>query len=330
MVKSPRMTGIRLSKPASYLAGEQGAAFAIALLIVSILFSLAAGVSALAFGESRATPFWRDHGEAYYLAESGLEHAEWKITYDKENIGTTWNEGEYQVTSPSFTSSDASEVAGVLSTGSYYEVWARRDAADEKRWLVTVRADVNGQSHLIHKALRESAPFDGDGTGGFEWKCDKWDDNILVEATDVPLTKEVYWVHSVTTQGKASLVIDPALVASGIDTVYVFVRDSISCTGGGLVNPDGATGSPKLVFIMLPETLGDTVYIAGGTEVYAFIVAGDATVTVEGNSTTIYGAIAGNDVTVGGKASYSEDATAESITWPDCIYPEYFDEWTSG
>jgi len=277
------------------LAEERGVVFVGALLAVGVILALVTTVSNLSAGEARSTPYWRDRGEALYVAESGFNHCMWKLTYDRAQLLD--NQAEYGVDPPTFTSDTESESAGVLPGNSLYEVWAENDTTDPLYWYVTIRAQVGDQSHLLRCRVKQvDNPFyDKDGSGDEEYPDPETEavinypnipngGTLKVNASDKKhLAPGEYLFDKIDIEGGGQLILD--------GDVTLWVKKSVKCTGSSWVNyvedsmdpdPDQAVKSNfKLVIYMPPVivtegVVSQTVNITGDAHFNGFIYAPDA------------------------------------------------------
>lgn len=296
------------------LGNENGVIFVIAMLAVAVLFLVVTSVASLASGELRATPYWRDRSGALYVAESGFNHAKWKIDNGRPLTYRT-----YPNDPPSFTSD---EIPGLVASGDYYEVWVLKDGLN---FYITVRAKTGSQWDVLQGTVQQPPPFnsgqtpDGDeGAGGGDS-----DPTITVppdidNLTDIKLTSDqtsltlnlpYYVVNTVSLEGNGTLYIDPAVP---VDVLYVYVLGSkLSITGTCVVNPDNIK---KLVFIMVPNDTDQSITISGDATVNAFIWSEGATTKITGNA-TVYGAVVGDFKA--GSGSCVWDPAGATLPWPD-------------
>ncbi len=291
-----------------------------------MLFVLVTGVSSLASGEARATPFWRDANEAFYVAESGLNHCLWKLKYEGTEIEDS--EGEYGVDPPTFTSQSEDESQGVLPDGSSYSVWVKTDETDGTLKHVTILAVVNERSHLLRATVKqEEQPFfddDGDGTAeedeGEETQINFPPlENLGVLHVTAGQTKRIgpgsYLYDEVRVDGRGTLLLEG-------DTI-LYVRKKVACAGNSTTNPKEAGYNLVIYIPPLTEEDGVTsqsVYISGNAEFNGFIYAPDATVRITGNS-EVYGMVVGETVHVSGATNY--DPEGENIGWPASAEIDY-------
>jgi len=299
------------------LGNQRGVIFIAVVLAVAVLLVLVVSVSALASGESRATPFWRDRGESLYVAESGLNHCLWKLKFERIQIV----ERVYPNDPPSFTSSSEDEtkitvdgqVQDAISGASSYEVWVKTDAVDTAKCAVTVVGQVNGQNYVLKATLhQENTPFEdpeGDGLGSSdpetEFTLPPDTDglaNITVRTKDVTLAGGTYVVDYVDCSAHGSLIFTGDAV--------VWVRNYIMCTGTGIINPDGAKTVPAAerhtVVFYMPPVANAVVTIIGTTTFNAFVYAPSAKIKVSGTS-NVYGCLVGESLKVLGATSYNEE-----------------------
>lgn len=323
---------------AALLGDDRGVAFVVAVLSIAVLFVLVTGVSSLASGEARATPFWRDANEAFYVAESGLNHCLWKLKYEGTEIEA--NEGEYGVDPPTFTSESEDESQGVLPDGSSYSVWVKTDETDSTLKHVTILAVVNERSHLLKATVRqETQPFfddDGDGTA----EEDEGDEtqinfppleNLGVLHVTAGETKRIgpgsYLYDEVKIDGHGTLLLEG-------DTI-LYVRKKVKCSGNSTTNPieEGQTEPTyDLVIYIPPLTEEDgvtkqSVTISGDAVFNGFIYAPDATCRITGNS-EVYGMVVGETVKVKGATNYDE--SGQNIGWPASAEVNYLVESYGG
>lgn len=299
------------------LGNQRGVIFIAVVLAVAVLLVLVVSVSALASGESRATPFWRDRGESLYVAESGLNHCLWKLKFDRIQIV----EHVYPNDPPSFTNSSEDEtkitvdgqIQDAISGASSYEVWVKTDEVDTAKCAVTVVGQVNGQNYVLKATLhQENTPFEdpeGDGLGSSDPETEltlppdtDGLTNITVRDTDVTLDGGTYVVDWVDCAGNGRLIFRGDAV--------VWVRNYIKCSGTGVVNPDGAPTVPieerHTVVFYMPPVAGATVDITGNTEFNAFVYAPTARIKVTGNC-DVYGCLVGESLRIHGSASFNEE-----------------------
>jgi len=300
------------------LAGERGIALVGVLLAVAVLSVLAASVSALASGESRATPFWRDRSEAFYVAESGLNHGLWKMKYDMANV--TGVQGVYPNDPPTFTSS-ASESAGVMSAGNFYEVWVELDAVDAAKAEVTVRGKANNQSYILKTTVHQkNTPFQKPNNEGVS----EVDPTILltppphtdpaedwvIRSDDMIKAGGTYVIRDLDSAGCGSLIFTGDAV--------VWVEGNFSCRGNGTINPDGdalvpAADRHTVVFYVVGQ--GVTITLLGSTHFYAFIYAPFTSIAVTGQA-EVFGGLAGSSVSISGSADSTANPDGENIGFP--------------
>jgi hypothetical protein len=311
-VKSGRLPIRRL------LAGEGGIALVGVLLAVAVLSVLAASVSALASGESRATPFWRDRGEAFYVAESGLNHCLWKMKYDMANV--TGVQGVYP-NDPSTFTSDASESTGVMSAGKSYEVWVKLDAVDAAKATVTARGKANNRSYILKTTVHQkNTPFQKPNNEGVSEvdptilltpppHTDPAEDWIILSN---PVTKVAgtYVIRNLDSAGNGPLIFTGDAV--------VWVEGNFSCRGDGVINPDGdelvpAADRHTVVFYVVGQ--GVTITLLGSTDFNAFIYAPFTSISVTGQA-DVFGGLAGSSVTISGSADSTANPDGENIGFP--------------
>jgi len=318
-VKSGRLPIRRL------LAGERGIALVGVLLAVAVLSVLAASVSALASGESRATPFWRDRSEALYVAESGLNHSLWKLMYDNATVAAA--QGVYPNDPPTFTS-DAAEAkitvdgqqVSAMPAGAFYEVWVKLDAVDGAKATVTVRGRINNQSYILRSTVHEEhTPAQNPNNEGVS----TIDPTTLLTPpphTDPP---EDWKMRGDMQKAAGTYVIHDFDAASGgtltfLGDAVVWVEGSFSCTGSAIINPDGAAGVPvaqrhTVIFYVVGQ--GVTITVRGSTQFYAFIYAPYTSITVKGTA-DVFGGLAGTSVTISGSANSTANPVGDNLGFP--------------
>lgn len=318
---------------AGTLREERGVILIAVILAVAVLLVMVVSVSSLASGETRATPFWRDRDEAFYVSESGLNHCMWKMKYERDEI--TPREGVYPDDPPTFTSTSEDDTTvvidgtpqNVLPAGSSYEVWVKTDPVDTTVAHVTVVGHVNGQSYLLKATLKqEDPPFEPnpDGTERYDEEEKTMNlppdndgiDYIHVTNEDVILPGGTYVVNWVRCDGHGNLIFT--------SDATVWVRESIFCQGNGVVNPGGAKDVPPeeritLIFYM-PPLDGLNVTISGTTEFNAFIFAPTARIKVLGNA-SVYGDLVGESLKVQGSTQYNPDGA--NIGFPETVQTDY-------
>ncbi len=320
---------------AGTLGEERGFVLVTVVLAVAVLLVMVLTVSSVASGDSRATPFWRDRDEAFYVAESGLNHCMWKIKYERDEI--TPREANYPVDPPTFTSTSEDDTLvvvdgatqNVLPAGSSYEVWVKTDPVDTTKAHVTVEGHVNGQSYVLKATLQQENPPFPDTSGNpitpeetnfnMPPDDDPTDNYMHITSSDSPkiLDKPVYVIDRLWVEGGGVLIIRQ-------DTT-IWVRERIDVQGNAIVNPDGRQTIPadqrlNLVFYM-PPTAGLTVTISGGGEFNAFVYAPTARIKIAGNS-SVYGALVGDTLKVTG-SSYVYSESGETIGFPDNVVANY-------
>ncbi len=320
-----------------YIADEAGVVFLAAVLAVGVLFALVTSVSSLASGEAQATPYWQDKGEAFYTAESGLNHCLWKLTYEGDQIAG--KEGQYGVDPPTFTSWSEDESAGVLRAGTGYQVWVLSDATDPNCKYVTVLAEVNGRSHLLRATVRQSqgSPFydeDGDGVAEAGDSGTVTYPNLpnlgvlhVTANQKVRIGPGEFLYDAIRIEGRGELILD------GQTTLWV--RQSVKVEGDSKTNvppPGQERPTYNLIIFIPPLTEEDgvkkqTVDISGNALFYGFIYAPGAKVQITGNS-DVYGMVVGEEVTVTGSTTY--DPEGENITWPASTKTDYIVESWDG
>jgi hypothetical protein len=312
--------------PSGRVGNERGFVVIAVLLAVAVLLVVVVSVSAVASGESRATPFWRDRGEALYVAESGLNHCLWKLKFNRTTISL--REGVYPTDPATFTSSSEPEtkitvggqVQDAITGNSSYQVWVKTNALDSAECAVTVVGKVGAQSYVLKATLhQENIPFsdpNGDGIGNTSpdtvWNLPPDTDgiaNITVRSQDVILSGGTYVVDFVDASSNGSLIFTGDAV--------VWVRQYIRCSGTGVINPDGAPTVPAdqkhTVIFYMPPVAGATVDISGTTHFYGFVYAPTAKIKVAGN-TDVYGCLVGESLKVQGSTTYN--ALGNNIGFP--------------
>ena len=321
------------------LAGEGGFVLVSALLAVAVLLVLTLSVSSLASGESRAAPFWRDRTEAFYVAESGLNHAWWKLEYDRASDALVNHQGVFPSDPPTFTSTsepesktivNGQEVSIAMPDGSFYEVWVKIDAVDTAKAAVTIRGKVGDQSYLLKATVHQKkTPFkdpDGDdGTGHQDPDTilrvppdtDGYD-HIITHGNEVAVYPGgTYVVDTVETYGTSTLKF------TGDAEIWIIGegKTSLKASGDTIINPLGAQeGIPEdqrvtvIFYVVSPQT----VDLSGDAQVNAFIYAPKIKTT--GNP-VIYGALVGGEVKVAGSVTF--DQQGEDIGFPVTAITEW-------
>jgi hypothetical protein len=309
----------KIDSGSGVFGNQRGVIFIAVVLAVAVLLVLVVSVSALASGETRATPFWRDRGAALYVAESGLNHCLWKIKFEGAIIAP--REGVYPSDPPTFTNSSEDEtkitvdgqVQDAISGVSSYEVWVKTNPLDTAERAVTVLAEVNDQTYLLKATLHQvNTPFedpDGDGIG-YSDPDTTWSlppdtdgvDNITLRDEPVILSGGTYVIDYLDAAGLGNLIFTGDAV--------VWVRNYIKCAGTGTINPDGGASVPPderhTVVFYLPPVEGATVDIIGTTTFNAFIYAPTAKIKVSGTS-EVYGCLVGESIKAQGATSYNSE-----------------------
>jgi hypothetical protein len=308
------------------LAGEGGIVLVSVLLAVAALLVLTLSVSSLASGESRAAPFWRDRTEAFYVAESGLNHSLWKLEYNRASDALVNHQGVFPSDPPTFTSTsepesktlvNGQEVCVAMPAGSFYEVWVKYDPLDSAQAAVTIRGKVGDQSYLLKATVHQKdIPFedpagngigylDGDTTLVLPPDTDGIDHMTAAGSSVTSYPGGTYVVHTVETSGSGVL----RFTSDAEVWIVGEAGTSLKAAGTSVINPLGAQIVPEnervtvIFYVVSPQT----VDISGNPEVNAFIYA--PKIKCSGNP-VIYGSLVGNEVKVKGSVTYNQQGTA--------------------
>lgn len=283
------------------------------LLGVATLLVLAASTSTLVSGEHRASTYWKETSQAFYVAESGLNHCMWKLKHEGPEIEA--NEGVYGVDPPTFTS-QADEVAGVLDAGKSYQVWVLTDATDPFMKHVTVKAYADGQTHVLKARVRQEQgpPFYNPEGKGF---LSSDPDDPAIYGPDLPnlgwlilYNNAVRWLDPGEYFYEGIIIYNNAKLRLKGE-VTLWVRQKVECYNNCIVNP--STDNRRL-FIFMPRIVANQqVIIRNNAVVNAFIYAPDATATLRNNG-SLTGLLVAKSCDFQNNARYSPDGEGEP--WP--------------
>ncbi len=302
------------------LSGQGGAIMVVALLVAALLLAGVASAAALASGSNRAVPFWRDHGQAFYAAESGVDHCLWKL----KNSGGTIVEATYPNDPPSFTSNSV-ETAGLLGKRDSYEVWVKTNPPGSPYRDVVAFGHSGSESYLLKCRLKQTDPLpfhDPDSPTGV----------ITPDPTDITVTEPSLTnlgqliVHNGETRhigpGEflyTSIILENSarLVLDGDTTLWV--TTSIDLKNGSIANP--YPEEHNLVIYMPPST-SQTIVVRNGAVLNAFVYAPNATADLKMNS-VVNGLLVVASYTLHGTAKTYYSPVGEGIPWPSTATIDY-------
>ncbi len=313
-------TSDRLVKGMRLLGNQGGFVFIVALIALATLFFAVTSLGTLASGQNKATPYWRDNSEAVYVAESGINHALWKLSKQPDLV--VWS--EYPDGTPTLTSGDP-EVQDSLPPNSSYQVWLKDNPANPNQCFATVLAKAGTGQHLLRMTLK--VPPLSEGAGG-TWIPHF---NIPEEAVDLgellhttsdatwDIQAEYYVVHDLDLGAQSQ-----AFIGNGQEYVYIFITGDMTVNAGAEVNMAGIDQTvPKLVFIMMNEDDPDsqTVKIDGNSDGAYMVWSYGATVIMNKNA-YVFGSIVG-DYSNPNAIGPDPDPTADTVPWPKGTVPEW-------
>lgn len=286
----------------------------VALLVVALLAVLVGSAASLASGTNRSTPYWRDRGQSFYVAESGLNHCLWKLKYDGAAIAAA--ESVYPNGTPTFTSSNTTEGAGVLAANNSYEVWVKADA-DPLVKHITVAARSRDQGYVLKCAVRQEPgpPFQnplGEGV-------------ISPDPNDpVIVGPEVSWLGPLTVGAGQTLYIGPGTVAYESVTLnndaklrllgdtILWVRSFMDLKNSAICNVE-TDGFQLIIFIPPNSAYSQSITVRNSAVLNAFVYAPEASVSLKSGG-TVNGMLVVKSCDMKSNAHYSP--TGEGVPWP--------------
>jgi hypothetical protein len=249
------------------------------------------------------------------------------MQYDMTTVAAA--QGVYPNDPPTFTS-DAAEAkitvdgqqVSAMPAGALYEVWVKVDAVDSAKAAVTVRGRANNQSYLLRSTVHQATtPAQNPNNQGVSTidpttlltpppHTDPPEDWILSGMTPLQKAAGTYVIRNLYASGTANLIFDGDAV--------VWVEGNISCSGDGIINPDGAPAVPQaerhtVIFYVVGE--GVTITLMGSSEFNAFIYAPFTSISVQG-SADVFGGLAGTSVTISGSATSTANPVGEDLGFP--------------
>jgi len=297
---------------------QRGAALlVVVLLALAATLALAAAAAASSSGESRAVEYETSHDQAFYMAESGLNHAMWKLQYE----GTTVPDRVYPNDPPSFDSTEA-EVAGDLPAGASYKVWVLTDSVDRSAKHVTVQGISAKQSYVLKATVRQvSKPFyDPTSTGVITSNPD--DPAIL--GPDLPnqgwlklVNNQTYTFNGGEFFFEGIDMTNNCTIRLTADTI-LWVRQSIKMTNNCIMNV--LSDNHKLIIFMPEAGIAQSIKLVNNCQLNAFVYAPDASANLTNNCSATGLLIVDSINTVNG-CHYSP--TGEGEPWPASAIVKY-------